>query len=310
MFKISSLTRRVGKKIESLPLRKRLMLEKVVDLLLIIRTIKDIRRYRNLLRAVETTTFEVKPDQGFAKFDVPNFDPCIFIEFANTLKNEYLQRGSINQKNSKEYLQQIANLETIAKKNEIIEFALSGSILKSVANYFGKYPILHDISVFYSPANAHLQTSEKKFQGSQLFHRDGGGTRCLKLWILCEDVSSDNGPTTLLPADISDAVCERLKYTPGKKFETDEPLNNVLSYSIKLIGKAGDWFATDTDRCLHYGSRTKKESSRLVMMFHFVDRNSLYYLPLIRNRYFKRYTDLNLNNSNFPSYSKDAIRFR
>ena len=305
----SSGLRFAGKKIEAFPLEKRIRFEKLIDAFFIWRTLKDEIRRRKLMRSDVKPLFQVKKDEGYSKINLDNFDSSIFIDYASQARNQYKLGGEFKQKNKKEYLQQIANLENISSNNEIMKFALSDSTLKAVSEYLGKFPILHDISVFYSPPSE-VNLHNDEYRGSQLFHRDGGGTRCLKLWILCEKVSFENGPTTLLPVDISDSVCNKLRYVTGKKFESDEPLSDVLHHAVSLVGEVGDCFATDTDRCLHYGSRTKKESSRLVMMFHYVDRNSVYYLPFITKHYFKKYKKIDREKLELSELSREAIRFR
>lgn len=229
-----------------------------------------------------------------------------FTSIAEEIKESYLKLEK-TKLNTKEYLQQIANLETISTKYPtILEFALQHSLLQTIGNYLGNFPILHEISVFYSPPQQ-LEELDNKWQGSQLFHRDGGGTRCFKLWLLCDSVDIQNGPTTLLPARVSDEICQKFKYVPGVRFQTDEPLKEYLSETVSLVGPAGTWFATDTDRCLHYGSRTTKSSSRLVMMFHYVDRNSVYYLPLVKGNY-KRKKNLDLSRVNLDQLALAALR--
>lgn len=295
-----------AKKIEALPLSKRRLFEFIVDLILPSRSFVDWLRLRKLHKLGAESKNRMDKNSGWAKLEFDKETTNRFTNIAKEVRDNFLKLED-KQINKKEYLQQIANVETVATNYpSILEFALEHSLLQTIGNYLGKFPILHDISVFYSPPQK-FDESTFKWQGSQLFHRDGGGTRCFKLWLLCDPVDIQNGPTTLLPSKISDEICQKLKYVPGKKFETDEPLKEYLSETVSLIGPAGTWFATDTDRCLHFGSRTTDSSSRLVMMFHYVDRNSVYYLPLIRRNY-KRKRELDLTKANLDKLSLAALR--
>ena len=222
------------------------------------------------------------------------------------LQNYLNQNGS--KSNSKDYLQQIFNSSKLNSKSQFLfDWATSPSVLKSVANYLNKYPLLHDISVFYSPPDNKVAG---EFSGSQLFHMDGGGTQCVKLWLLCEEVGLENGPTVLIPAALSQAVASNVNYQPGTKI-SDEIVGSYESSAFYATGPSGSWFATDTDRCFHYGSRTQESSGRLVLMFHYVDHNSTYYAPLL-NQHYKTSTNLVSADiySGKDNFANESIRFR
>lgn len=296
----------IAKKIEALPLSKRKKFEFFVDLILPFRPFIDGFRLRKLRKLSAEPQNRMEKNSGWAKLEFDREVTARFTDIANEVKKEYLKLENTHF-NRKEYLQQIANLEIISTKYpKILEFALQHSLLRTVSEYLENFPILHDISIFYSPPQK-LDELAGKWQGSQLFHRDGGGTRCFKLWLLCDLVDIQSGPTTLLPSRVSDEACQKLKYVPGKKFQTDELLNEYLSERVSLVGPAGTWFATDTDRCLHYGSRTTKSASRLVMMFHYVDRNSVYYLPLVRRNY-QRKRNIDLSSVNLNKLALSTLR--
>jgi hypothetical protein len=118
---------------------------------------------------------------------------------------------------------------------------------------------------------------------------DGGGTQCVKLWLLCQDVADEQGPTVVVSAEQSIRLAKKLKYKPGTRIQDDKTLSNLENLdTFALVGQKGTWYATDTDRSFHYGSRTTEKTSRLVMMFHYVDNNSSYYMPLFSKHYRKQ----------------------
>ena len=96
---------------------------------------------------------------------------------------------------------------------------------------------------------------------------EGGGTQCVKFRLLCQDVKPDQGPTLVISADQSALLAKKLNYKPGTRIESGDDLSNLEELrTFALTGASGSWFATDTDRCFHHGSRTTEESSRLVVI--------------------------------------------
>lgn len=293
--KIDTLLKLFVKKIEKMPRVRREMLNSLIDIIQLRRTLRDRVTRRKLVSAGDKESFEIDRNIGFAKFDSDAETTKRMIEFANQIKRKHLAEGT-QKGNSKEYLRQIWDLSKLDLDSEfILEWALKASNLKAILKYFGgKLPLLHEISVFYSPETA--LGKETNWQGSQLFHMDGGGTQCVKLWLLCQDVKPDHGPTVVISADQSARLAKKLNYKPGTRIESDDDLSNLEELrTFALTGVSGSWFATDTDRSFHYGSRTTEESSRLVFMFHYVDNNSSYYMPILSRHYRRQFKALPLN---------------
>lgn len=295
------------KSFERLPMNVKTLLLQLVDLVLFPRTLGEIRRVKQLQKVEARPAFQLNRDTGLAKFNVEEIFTNKAIAFSREMLQKYLQNGN-EKSNSKDYLRQIFNSGMLDSDSKfLLDWATSPEVLLPVSSYFNKYPLLHDISVFYSPPTSEIQDS---FKGSQLFHMDGGGTQCVKLWLLCEDVALENGPTVLVPAAISQSIAKELSYEPGTKI-SDSTVGNVDDSVFVATGPAGSWFATDTDRCLHYGSRTGKSSGRLVLMFHFVEHNSTYYLPVFSQNYWastKKISKEFLSGSS--TYAKLSLRKR
>lgn len=290
--KFNLLIKRIIKKVERMPRNHRQILNSAIDAFHPIRAYRErvIRREINSLRVHES--FEIDRTVGFTKFDVDKAVTKKLIEFANYAKEKHLLEGT-QRGNSKEYLRQIWDLSKVNQDSLfILEWALQASNLKAILKYFGgKIPLLHDISVFYSPETA--TGKEAHWQGSQLFHMDGEGTQNVKLWLLCQDVKAEHGPTVVVAADQSARLAKKLNYKPGNRIDSDYNLSNLERLNtFALTGASGSWFATDTDRSFHYGSRTTEESSRLVIMFHYVDNNSSYYMPILSRHYRRQFKAL------------------
>jgi len=275
------------KKLEKLPRETRQFLNRFIDLLYFSRTIREKKNCKKLDSSPLFLEFEINRSDGFTKFYSNPSTTDKLIKFALNEKRMHLE-GESQKGNSKDYLRQIWDMSKLDNNSLfILEWALQESNLKSISKYFGgKTPILHEVSVFYSPESVVGESSN--WQGSQLFHMDGGGTQCVKLWLLCQEVDIEQGPTVVVSADQSSRLAKKLKYKPGTRIENDETLSSLEELkTFSLIGEKGTWYATDTDRSFHYGSRTTERSSRLVFMFHYVDNNSSYYMPIL-SRHYKR----------------------
>jgi hypothetical protein len=273
------------KRIEKLPRKLREFLDSLLDFILVSRSWSEIQIRRAFNKSTHPLSFELARETGFSKFSTDKVLTERLIEFALRVKKQYLT-GSTEKGNSKEYLRQIWDLSNLNVESKfVLEWAVETSNLKAISKYFGgKTPLLHEVSVFYSPESD--ANSNKNWEGSQLFHMDGGGTQCVKLWLLCQDVEDEHGPTVVVSASQSERIAKQIKYSPGSRIDSDHKLSQIEKLEThKLTGKKGSWFATDTDRSFHYGSRTSEKSSRLVIMFHYVDNNSSYYVPILSRHY-------------------------
>lgn len=203
------------------------------------------------------------------------------VEKTNTLKKD------VKAKNKKEYLQAISNLSDYNLSSPEFKLATSPMLVAMVSDYLGTFPHLFDITAMWSPPpeSKGEEISVTKYKGSQLFHRDGDDLKIVKIWILCTNVNSENGPTILISADESEKICRNLKYRQGYKIplETEQTLTIDQNHINVAIGSLGTVYFTDTDRLLHYGSRTESDSERLVLMIQYVSFFSLY-----KRRFFKQ----------------------
>lgn len=311
--KIDLLLKLLVKKIEKMPRVRRQAFNSLVDTFQPRRILRERLTMRKLLSSGDKESFQIDRKNGFAKFDSDTEITKRMIEFANQTKRRHLSEGT-QKGNSKDYLRQIWDLSKLDQDSQfMLEWALGASNLKAISKYFGgKIPLLHEISVFYSPET--VLGEKSNWQGSQLFHMDGGGTQCVKLWLLCQDVKPDHGPTVVVSADQSARLAKKLNYKPGTRIQSDDDLSNLEELrTFALTGASGSWFATDTDRSFHYGSRTTEESSRLVIMFHYVDNNSSYYMPILSRHYrrqFKALPSIAREIAEKNPFSYEALKYR
>lgn len=226
--------------------------------------------------------FQVDPEIGCQKvvMDKTLVGSCI-VEANKLLSNYNSNKNLIENTNLKQYLLNIGSLSNggIKQTDSIYKLFTNGAIINSVSDYLKFTPILYDITVFYSPKKSSNLNS--RFSGSQLFHRDADDITVSKIWLLCDDIDEDSGPTVLLPFNKSEQVAKEIGYRSGRKIESDSIFDRYSSDLIFLTGQAGTAFVTDTVKCFHYGSRTSNEKGRLVIMAHFVTKYSDYVRPVL-----------------------------
>jgi hypothetical protein len=268
-----------------------------------IRNPVHFRRERSLFRQIISSNnkeiFTVERSLGFNVIELDKDQISACVEFA---KDKLLtSKGNSKNPNDKEYLRAIADFSDVDIKSKVFQLFTSPSMLQSVAKYLGSAPILSDIVVLHSP-QSDPKPEKTEFQGSQLYHRDGDGVRVLKIWVLCNNVEMENGPTVLLPSHLSDKVAAKHFYRPGDKVSHDRWFKKYDEELFYAVGQAGTALATDTISCFHMGSRTGASSSRLVMMAHYVTPYSSYYRPNSALKLTEKYNF----QSSFPELPKSA----
>ena len=229
-------------------------------------------------------TFQ-KVDQirGFERISLDEDLISVIVERTQQLKKE------AKSSSTKEYLQVISNLEDYNSSSPEFKLATSPNLVAIVSSYHGTFPYLYNITALWSPPPEFKSQGKEipisNYKGSQLFHRDGDDLKIVKIWILCSDVNLDNGPTILISAEESEKIARNLKYRQGVKipFETEQKLTIDENHINKAVGSLGTVYFTDTDRLLHYGSRTENASERLVLMIQYVTFFSYY-----NRRFFKQ----------------------
>ena len=95
----------------------------------------------------------------------------------------------------------------------------------------------------------------------------------MKVWVLCEEVTRETGPLTLLPPAESDIVRKKVGYHYDMLL-TDEQVSEILGglgAERQFLGPPGTVGFIDTSRCLHYGSRFKEPTmTRLIVMLQYI----------------------------------------
>ncbi len=153
----------------------------------------------------------------------------------------------------------------------VYQLALDPMILGAVAKYLGIFPVLVKAQIWYSP--------NKEFFGrSQKFHIDGEDSRQVKCFIPLQTISKQTGPLTVIPAQESRLLFQKLQQTGQVKYRNtkidDELLfaHSQLREGCALTAEPGTVVMVDTCRCYHFGSRpsqTQDSQPRLLLHLHY-----------------------------------------
>ena len=246
--------------------------------------------------------FVIPRSKGVAKIDFYNKDLVnqAVAEANKILENHKNRKDSVIE--NKSYLRVIANIDDLSLDNPIMKFALDDQLISGISKYLGVAPQLNSVNIMWSPPSD-ITGLSGKWTGSQLFHLDGDSDGIIKVWILCNKVGEENGPTVLLPAEDSYKIGKKIKYHPPQRVLDESIFNSLEHKFIKAIGDPGTIYATDTTRCLHQGSRTAEKSERLAIMLFFDTFRSSWYVTNHNRPRFNR-QKLSESISNLPKHKR------
>ncbi len=166
-------------------------------------------------------------------------------------------------------------------KKDIITFATSDFLIKTVCNYLGIFPILSQIEV-----NLNIP-SGKYPRSAQLWHRDDIGYKSFNLFLALNKIDENNGPFITLKKKDPLNVFYRIKkeinsgLTGERGKIQDKDFNYMISNdenkndTIKLEGDIGTGLVIDTARNYHKGGHCKS-NYRLMLRFLFLTPDSLH----------------------------------
>ena len=163
-------------------------------------------------------------------------------------------------------------------KREILSFATSDLIIKTVTKYLGVFPRLTQCVLKLNIPNFNEQV------GSQLWHRDDFGYKGLDFFIAITPVNEDNGPLISIkqkdPLNIFYRVKNQVRSNiSGERGKiSDENFNYLIDERedenlIKLLGDTGTCLIIDSFRNYHKGGFCKKKH-RIVLRFSFMTEDS------------------------------------
>lgn len=134
------------------------------------------------------------------------------------------------------------------------------------------------LPVTYHGAFANRQVADGATVGTRQWHRDIEDRRMLKILVWLNDVGSDGGPFTFIPADVSDRIARELRYAGG--YVDDETVLRLASNESVRIATGPQWTAVvvDTARVFHRGMPPTRRD-RYAMTFTWTSRHPVKRMP-------------------------------
>jgi len=174
------------------------------------------------------------------------------------------------------YFRNLFFYEDIHKYPALLNFALSGDVLATVAQYLQTIPVMSKTKppgIRYMESNQNLDPNPPgPFAASQLYHLDLHDSPLVYVLLLIEDVTFDHGPWTFLPISVSERAKQQLGYQKrGRPYRiTDEEMYGPGGVdpkeAIVFSYPKGTVLFIDSSRCFHYGSRNSIKP-RLQLMY-------------------------------------------
>jgi hypothetical protein len=209
---------------------------------------------------------EIAADRGFQMFDSETFTGTsqVVHEVQHLAAEQMPQSVTLTTPD-----QFGSNLRDLSFSSPLVQFAVSESLMAPIAAYLGMVPILTGIQIMRA---SYIQDPPS---GSQLFHCDHDDLRQVKVFVLCSEVSDDNGPLTVLDASASRRVKQALHYRYGGRSLriADEQVDELASVTTRTAfsGPPGRVLLVDTSTCLHFGARIRKGAAdRLMVQFQYL----------------------------------------
>jgi hypothetical protein len=234
----------------------------------------DMRRH--VAAELDAGAIEIPREVGFLICDGSRFPeiPAVVSSAQHVLATSNLEK--LKAKANKRFMMKLLDQKTLTLESPFMRLALRPDIVNAVTRYLGVVPILQFVSVYYSS-----ETGEE-LSKSQLYHCDSDDVQQVKVWVLCNEVTPEDGPLTLLPAADSDLVRKNVGYRYDMLL-TDAQVTEVLGgrhTERQFLGPPGTVGFFDTSQCLHFGSRfVDPNRTRLIVMLQYITPVS-FILPL------------------------------
>ena len=153
----------------------------------------------------------------------------------------------------------------LERDSSYLRLALRPDIIAAVSNYLGVVPILTHVNVYYSASMA------SEYSSSQLLHCDCDDVSQVKVFVLCSEVTPENGPLVIMGADTSTALRRRVHYEYRNRVTDEEAAFLGDRDRHAVVGASGTVCFVDTSRCFHFGSRVQQGATRrLVVMIQYL----------------------------------------
>ena len=226
---------------------------------------------RSAARAIASeASFTIDRAAGFRVFGPHTFpDTRGIVEMTQGLgENVDLTRRELSKKARQGVMVPLIDSASLTLESSVMQLALQPGIIAAVSSYLAVVPVLTHVNLYYSAPGGDAPKL------SQLFHCDAEATSQIKVFVLCTPVTHASGPLTLLDADTSGAVRQRVGFHFGNRLrDTDKRVVSLLAPDRQhpVVGEPGTTCFVDTSRCFHFGSRVEQDAgARLVAMIQYL----------------------------------------
>ena len=220
-------------------------------------------------RGFKDANLKIDPDAGFLLSEADRIEglPQLLAQlrpFALSRAEELADKHLVA---AKPFYFNVLHRNDIRSMPELVKFTLSPAMLKILSPYYGLVPNLSHIGIFLS---AHTGSLDNK--GTQHGHFDNHDRRHVKMFCYLNDVSSDDGPLTFLPADKSLWFRRKTgRIIRSHPVRDDNEWRKYFSERdlVEVTGPAGTVAFLNTTDCLHFGSRCRPGGRRLTLVTHY-----------------------------------------
>ena len=224
-------------------------------------------RRRWAARSLPRNAFTIPPGAGFLVLPPGRFPEVDEITAAAQATVAAADMDVKRKTGHKTFLVSLLNQSDLTLDSPFMRLALRPDIVSAVAGYLGVLPILDYINVLCS---SHVQEPLSK---SQLLHCDSDAETQVKIFVLCTEVTTENGRLVILGADSSRRLRARVTYRHNHRVTDEEAVAALGSLDDlhAITGPPGTICCVDTSRCFHYGSRIAAPTGRrLVVLMRYI----------------------------------------
>lgn len=216
---------------------------------------RDARRYRLPEERATDARLTIPHEKGFAVYPPGHIKEAdVVISAANELIDSIGHDGLTAQATKPFMASGFIPKGALGLDSPYMQFALSEDVIDAVTTYLDFVPVLWKVDVWYS------MYRKEAPRRSQLWHLDHADTTQVKVLLHLDDITPASGPMTVIDADASDRLSERVGWVfdDGRRV-TDEQVIEVVGSDgiVRFEGPTGTVDFVDTSRCFHFGSRVE-----------------------------------------------------
>ena len=161
----------------------------------------------------------------------------------------------------------INNLNFYSKFSEVGEILINSHLSDILKCYYKSNYKIINTHIYRILSKSYIEHSDDSLYGStEKWHTDGSTTDSLKIFVLLNKTSAENGPMFLINKSDSENIC-KLRRSYNNKFINKTIYENKLNV-ISFEGEIGDMLIVDTNKCLHKATEPAFNKTRDMLVFY------------------------------------------